>query len=201
VLGAALADNNRAEILTIQWHLDDAEALLRRAQRVMRAASYPLGATGTISGLARIAAWRGQLDEALDLQTTALAGFQELHADDQIADALVRLAEIHVLRGEPDTALVVLRDADVVLARLPDVTVLPATQLRWRARALLASGDIDAARSAFARALDKARADGSEYEMALATIGLARIDTDPKGLGDADAALARLGVLAPPPGS
>ena len=39
VLGAALADNNLAEILTLQFHLDAAESLLRPARRVTQAAT------------------------------------------------------------------------------------------------------------------------------------------------------------------
>ncbi len=43
VLGAALADNNLAEVLTLQFHLDAAEELLTRARRVTQAANYPHG--------------------------------------------------------------------------------------------------------------------------------------------------------------
>ncbi|MEO7372247.1 MAG: AAA family ATPase, partial [Ilumatobacteraceae bacterium] len=65
VLGAALADNNLAEILTLQFHLEAAEELLTRARRVTQAAQYPHGTMTTISGLSRIAAWKGDTTRAL----------------------------------------------------------------------------------------------------------------------------------------
>ncbi len=100
VVGAALADNNVAEMLTIQGRLDEAEVLLENANRVLQAASYPLGAVMTVSGLSRVAAWRGRSAEALRLQTDALSRFGELGADELVVDSLIRLVEIHVLAGE-----------------------------------------------------------------------------------------------------
>ena len=64
VVGAAMADNNLAEILTLQGHLGTAEELLRNAGRVARAANYRHGELATISGLSRIAAWRGDVAAA-----------------------------------------------------------------------------------------------------------------------------------------
>src|SRR4029078_5672822 len=75
VVGAALADNNIAEVRTLQMRLDDAERLLTHAKRVTVAANYPLGTFITVSGLARVAAWRGEIAEAQTLQSEALAGF------------------------------------------------------------------------------------------------------------------------------
>ena len=43
VLGSALADNNLAEVLTLQHRLDEAERLLIHARRVTEAANNPLG--------------------------------------------------------------------------------------------------------------------------------------------------------------
>ena len=201
VLGAALADNNRAELLTYQFQLDAAERLLTRARRVTEAANYPHGTLTTISGLSRVAAWRGNTDEALLLQNQALSGFRELGADDLVLDSLVRLVEIHVLAGEPMAALAAAAEAARALAFHGDVAVLPATLARLMARALILAGRDDEARDQFERALAVASGDGSAYEVALASMGIARMDGDESGVSRALAELAELGVNAAPPGS
>jgi tetratricopeptide (TPR) repeat protein len=129
VVGAALADNNVAEILTLQSRLDEAEVLLDHAHRVLLAASYPLGTVITRSGLARIAAWRGRGAEALELQTDSLREFRELDSQDHVVEALVRLVEIHVLAGEAAAAaaLDAAAEARRALEGDGDVPVLPAT--------------------------------------------------------------------------
>jgi len=147
VLGAALADNNRAEILTLQSRLDAAEALLKHARRVTQAASYPHGILTTISGLSRIEAWRGNTQVALDLQQEALDGFHDLGADDHVADSLVRVLEIHVMAGDATSALRAVDDATLAVSRLGHVAVLPATLARLSARALLLAGRPEDARS------------------------------------------------------
>jgi class 3 adenylate cyclase/tetratricopeptide (TPR) repeat protein len=201
VMGAALADNNIAEILTLQFRLDAAEALLVPARRVTEAANYPHGTMTTISGLSRIAAWRGDIVEALALQEEALRGFRDLRAEDLVADSLARLAEVHVIAGDAPAALTVVRQARKAVSNLKDVAVLPATIARLEGRALLLSGQRAEARQSFERALELATADGFIYEVALASLGLARIDEDEPRAAAALSQLSELDVLAPPPGS
>jgi tetratricopeptide (TPR) repeat protein len=201
VIGAALADNNLGEILTLQFRLSEAQPLLENARRVTLAAGYPHGTLATTSGLARIEAWSGRTDEALRLQHIALTGFTELGADDFVADSLVRLVEIHLLSGDPSSALAAAEQAATSLRRLGDVRVLPATLARLHGRASLALGDAGAARERFERALELATADGMVYEHALAALGMARVDRDEGAAAVALERLAQLGVLAPPPGS
>jgi len=201
VLGAALVDNNVAEILTLQFHLDAAEDLLLHARRVMQAASYPHGLMTTISGLSRVAAWRGDLSEALDLQLEALTGFRELQADDHVADSLVRLVEIHVLAARADEALTTARDAATQVGRLGEIAVLPATLARLTARAQLIAGRATEARAEFNKALALATADKFDYEIALASMGLGRLDDDDGRVSAAMVLLTKLGVEAAPPGS
>ncbi|HZY06440.1 MAG TPA: tetratricopeptide repeat protein [Ilumatobacteraceae bacterium] len=196
-----MADNNVAEILTLQFQLDAAEALLKQAHRVTQAASYPHGVLTTVSGLSRIEAWRGNSTEALSLQLQALDGFRALGADDHVADSLVRLAEIHILSGEAAWALDVVDQAARTIAGLGDVAVLPATLSRLHARALLLAGHHAEARRKFQAALDLASADGFVYEIALASMGLGRMDNDDQRVAVAMAQLKDLGVVAPPPGS
>ncbi|HEY5422456.1 MAG TPA: hypothetical protein VIK05_03230, partial [Ilumatobacteraceae bacterium] len=201
VLGAALADNNLAEILTLQFHIDAAEDLLARARRVTQAANYPHGVMTTISGLSRIAAWTGRTAEAVALQTEALSGFRALRADDFVADSLVRLVEIHVIAGDVGAALDAAAEARVAVAHLGDVAILPATLSRLQARALLLADRPDEARVEFQTAFDLATTDGFVYEVALASMGLGRLNDDDARVSAAMAQLSELGVLAPPPGS
>jgi ATP/maltotriose-dependent transcriptional regulator MalT len=203
VVGAALADNNIAEIMTLQSRLDEAEVLLQNAHRVLQAANYPLGAVITTSGLSRIAAWRGRVGEALDLQSGALQGFRELGAEDHAVESMVRLVEIHVLAGEAAAvaALDAAAEARRVLEGMGDVPVLPGTLSRLEARARRLSGDSAAARALLEQALDLATRDGFDYEVSLASLGIGRLDGDDDRIDAALARLGDLGVVTPPPGS
>ena len=59
---------------------------------------------------------------------------------------------------------------------------------------------IDEGREMFEKALRLAADDGSTYEMALASMGIARLDGDDAGVSYALAQLSELGVMAAPPG-
>jgi tetratricopeptide (TPR) repeat protein len=201
VVGAVLADNNLAEMLTMQFRLDEAEPLLRTARRVTAAAGYPHGLMIATSGLSRIASWQGRHGEARQLQNEALAGFRGLQADDLVADSLVRLVEIHLLAGDPMLALQTADEAASAIHALGDIPVIKATLARLRGRALLAQGDRDLARENFAAALEQATIESLPYEIALATLGCARAAGDPAGAQAALAMLDEIDVIAPPPGS
>lgn len=203
VVGAALADNNIAEILTLQNRLDEAEVLLDKARRVLQAASYPLGTAIATSGLSRIAAWRGDSADALRLQAVALERFRELGAEEHAMDSLIRLVEIHVLAAETAAAaaLDVAAEARSVLERAGDVPVLPGTLARLEARARRLSGDIPAARSLLDEAHELGTRDGFDYEVALSALAIGRLDGDEARIAEALAVLGDLGVVAPPPGA
>ncbi len=201
VMGAAMADNNLAEILTLQFHLEAAEGLLTRARRVTQAANYPHGLLTTTSGLSRIAAWQGRTADALRLQSEALTGFRELKADDLVADSLVRVVEIHVIAGDFSAAIAAADAAAKAVSALGKVPVLPATLARLRARALLLAGRETEARKSFETALDLATVDGFTYEIALASMGIGRMDGDDARVAAALVQLGELGVVAAPPGS
>ena len=155
----------------------------------------------TISGLSRIASWRGKTDEALRLQAEALSGFRDLGADDLVVDSLVRIVEIHVIAGDWSAALTASEEATKALARHGDVAVIPATLARLTARALILAGREGEARTLFERAIDLANRDGSTYEVALASLGIGRLNCDDSRVAHALAQLGELGVVAPPPGS
>jgi tetratricopeptide (TPR) repeat protein len=199
VVGAAIVDNNLAEILTVQSRLDQAEVLLRNARRVLRAANYSLGEMATISGLSRVAAWRGHAAEALELQLTALEGFRSLEADDYVLDSLVRLVEIHALAGDADAALVTADSAAAMLRRIGTVPVVPSTLARLRARALLAVGREHEAIESLERALALATDDAYAYEVALSSLMLGRLCHDEEQVNAAIAQLHDLDVPDVPP--
>ena len=201
VLGAALADNNLAELLTMQSQLDSAEDLFNRARRVLQAANYPYGVMSTISGLSRISSWRGETEEALRLQGEALQGFRDLGADDLVLDSLVRIVEIYVIAGEASAALTASEVASKALARHGAVAVIPATLARLTARALVLAGRQSEARAMFEKAIELAKTDGSRYEEVLASLGVGRLDHDDSRVSAALAQLAESGVEAPPRGS
>jgi tetratricopeptide (TPR) repeat protein len=201
VLGSVLADNNLAEVLTMQHRLDDAERLLIHARRVTEAANYPHYTLATTSGLSRIAAWRGDTAAALRLQMEALGGFAHIGAEDFVADSLVRLVEIHLIAGDAPAALATAERALAAITQLGDVPALPATLYRLRARANLAAGHAENARADFVRAIERADRDGYPYERALASIGLGRLEGNQSMIDAALADLAALDVLAPPPGT
>jgi tetratricopeptide (TPR) repeat protein len=199
VVGAATADNNLAEILTLQVRLDPAEELLRNALRVLRAANYTLGELATISGLSRVAAWRGDAAEALELQSTALEGFRGLAADDYVLDSHVRLVEIHALAGDTDAALVAADSAATMLNKFGAVPVVPSTLARLRGRALLDAGREREATQSLRRALALANEDGFAYEIALSALMLGRLRQDEEQIDAAMAQLQDLDVLDVPP--
>ena len=200
VVGAALADNNVGEILTVQFRLEAAESLLQPARRVLAAAGYPYGLYCTISGLSRIALWRGEVIRAQELQSEALEGFLQLGADDLVADSLLRMVEIHVIAGDGVAALAAADEAASALGHLGDVPVLPANLARLRGQAFVLMGRPDEARTQFERGRTIADAEDSAYEFALAQIGLGRVNDDHTLVDDGLARLADLDVLAPPPG-
>jgi tetratricopeptide (TPR) repeat protein len=199
VVGAAIVDNNLAEILTVQFRLDQADQLLQNARRVLRAANYTLGEMGTVSGLSRIAAWRGDATTALDLQSTALEGFRSLAADDYVLDSLVRLVEIHVLAGDPAAALDAADAAAAMLRRLGAVPVVPFTLARLRGRALLELGREHEGTECLQRALSLATDDGHAYEIALSSLMLGRLRGAEREVEQAMAQLHDLGIRDLPP--
>ncbi len=200
VVGAAMADNNLAEILTLQVRLDPAEDLLRNALRVTRAANYALGEMGTVSGLSRVAAWRGDAAEALELQSTALEGFRNLAADDYVLDSLVRLVEIHALAGDAEAAIVAADSATTMLKRLGAVPIVPSTLARLRGSALLHAGREQEATESLERALSLANEDRFAYEIALSSLMLGRVREDERQIHEAMEQLHELDVVGVPPG-
>ncbi len=118
-------------------------------------------------------------------------------------ESLVRLVEIHVLAAEAATAaaLDAAAEARRVLDANGDIPVLPGTLSRLEARARRLSGDLEGARSLLEQAHELATRDGFDYEVALASLAIGRMDGDQERIAAALARLTELGVVTPPPGS
>ncbi|MCC6226356.1 MAG: AAA family ATPase [Microthrixaceae bacterium] len=198
LVGAAIADNNTGEIRAGQQRLDEATELLSRAQRVLRAGGYPLGTALTVSGLARIAAWRGDLAGARASYDEVIEEFRRLGAEDYEADTLVRIAEWHLLAGSPEAALEVLDAAHAQSGRLGDPAMLAAAVERATGDAMWALGERAAARDIYRRGVDTAVRRRLRHEEALCRLGLSACgEEDQRPV--AEALFAQMGVLHPPP--
>jgi hypothetical protein len=113
-----------------------------------------------------------------------------------------RLAEMHVLAGEPEDALLLVDEVLVRAERL-GATLLVSRLLRVRGWALVQLGDAARAREPLDRSLTLARKRHDLYESALALEALARLEElttgDANGLdAEARALFAQLGVVGSP---
>ena len=104
-LGAAVQENNVAEVLSDQGRLAEAELLFRNMVRVSRAAHFPIGAALGTGNLGRLAARDGRFVEAYELLDEAAAAFAEIDAGRYVNETHARRAECLVLEGRHSEAL------------------------------------------------------------------------------------------------
>jgi tetratricopeptide (TPR) repeat protein len=104
-LGAAVQENNVAEVLSDQGRLEEAEPLFRSMVRVCRAARFPIGTALGTGNLGRLAARDGRFDEAHALLEEAAAQFAEIDAGRYVNETRARRAECLVLEGRYAEAL------------------------------------------------------------------------------------------------
>jgi class 3 adenylate cyclase/tetratricopeptide (TPR) repeat protein len=104
-LGAAVQQNNVAEVLSDQGRLEEAEVLFRDMVRVSRAARFPIGTALGTSNLGRLAARAGRFAEAHELLDEAAAAFAEIDAGRYVNETHARRAECLVLEGRYTEAL------------------------------------------------------------------------------------------------
>ena len=129
-----------------------------RWTRRARAAGSLLMTAVVDGNLGRLAARKGQHDEARRLLTTALAAFREIDAAAFVLEMQARLAEAAVLAGDHDQAL---RDAEVaeLTSEVAPPPPLQAMLHRMRGYAHLQAGRHEDAARNFAHSLDaRARA-------------------------------------------
>lgn len=202
VVGAAMVDNNIAEILSDQGRLDEARALFESAREAWQATGYEGGLALVTSNLGRLAARAGDAAAAAELLAEARRRFAELGAAVSELETEARQVEAQLLVGAgtgwPDVLEGMLRR----VRTLGGADVLEPALLRLLGQARAAAGDRPGALGALDDAVERAEAQGADYEVALSLA--ARAEAAGGGDGarrDARAAARRftaLGVAAVP---
>lgn len=196
-LGAAVQENNVAEVLSDQGRLEEAEPLFRNMVRVCRAARFPIGASLGTSNLGRLAARDGRFAEAHELFDDSAAGFAAIDAGRYVNETHARRAECLVLEGRFAEALEV-ASALVEAARETPFGGLEALVERTIGLALHQARRPEEGRPHLLESLRIARELEAVYERALTLRALADTkapDADAHR-AESEALLARLGVVA-----
>jgi tetratricopeptide (TPR) repeat protein len=197
VVGAALAQNNEAELLTDQGRYDEARSLLDDARRVWRAAGYRVGVVMTTSGLSRLELRAGRIGSAEAMLAEALDEFRVLGAMSYVLDASVRQVECLLYANRPGEAIALATRIERELASAA-VPVLPATLARFHGMALLQRGDRGAAVVKLREAVAAARHAEADYEVARCLEALLAAGDPEVDLAEPLGILDRLGVVASP---
>jgi tetratricopeptide (TPR) repeat protein len=198
-LGAAVQENNVAEVLSDQGRLGEAALLFRNMVRVSRAARFPIGAALGTGNLGRLAAREGRFAEAHGLLDEAAAAFAEIDAGRYVNETHARRAECLVLEGRYSEALEV-ASALVEASRETPFGGLEALVERTIGLALHQARRPDEGTPHLLESLRIARDLRAVYEVALTLRALA--DTNAPGSdalrAESDEILARLGVISLP---
>jgi class 3 adenylate cyclase/tetratricopeptide (TPR) repeat protein len=162
---AALAGANLGELLVSRRRLDEAEAVLADARRILRAANLAPYAIFADTQLARLALERGRVDEAADrLAGIAVEAEAIGHAGISL-EVSIYLAEALARAGRPADALAVLERAERNAGE--EAAFLGVALNRVRGSALLALGRFEEAELRLAEALIGSREQNLLYEEAL----------------------------------
>lgn len=170
VLGAAIAANNLAEILSDQAKLEEAEIIFQDALSTTKAAGHGRVIYAIASNLGRAAARAGRFQEASALLQEALIGFRELGDGQNAALTEARIAESRIFAGQPEAGLTL---ANRILAS--DPPGLGPLLHRIIGYAHAQAGKLDESRKSLEESLRLAREAGERYEMALSLDALASV--------------------------
>lgn len=170
VLGAAIAANNLAEILSDQGKLQEAESIFKDALSTTKAASHGRLIHAIASNLGRAAARAGRFDEASALLEEGVAGFRELGDGHNAALTEARMAESYILEGQAQAGLTL---ANRILAT--DPPGLGSLLHRTIGYAQAQAGNLDESRKSLEESLRLAREAGERFEIALSLEALARL--------------------------
>ena len=200
-IDSALQNKNLGELLLSRGRLNEAEALLTEALRVMRACGWTEGIGAVETQMGQLLIERGALDEADELPVRTAAESTAIGQPQTALEAIVIRAAGRVLAGECELALSMLPSepgpADEGSAILgPRVALV-------RALACARLGRLDEARRACRAGREAARAHGLPYEEGLlgrAAMDIARLTDGPADPGAVEAArqLDDLGVVRLP---
>jgi class 3 adenylate cyclase/tetratricopeptide (TPR) repeat protein len=196
-----ISQANIAEIRLEQGHVEEAERLLRNAERTARAGAYFMPQAYISGLLGRAAALAGRFDEAAHWLDTARSIFERIGYRPQVFEIQVRLAELCALRGDGERALEETDESLRMAAEFGGIAArLPLVQ-RIRAFALAGLGRLAEARAALDESLAAARARRATHEIGLTLDALAQLDRlegkepDPSGLRESEEILGRLGIV------
>jgi class 3 adenylate cyclase/tetratricopeptide (TPR) repeat protein len=208
---AAMSDVNIGEILADQGRAEEAESRAREALRIWK---NPGAEAGTIAAeatrlLGYALAQQGRFDEALPLLEESRGAFREACDRSEELEAELRIAQCLLLQGEAQAALERATTAVSEVDRSLNPMLVAALQ-RVRGMALMESGRLDEAGTAFEDSLAVARSEAldagvksADYELGLTYDALARLAeltgrSDQNYASRRDAILGDLGVLASP---
>ncbi len=192
---AAETDANVGEILSDQGRLQEAEAHLRRAQRVWNATGHQEGVAFANMVLGRLAVRAGRAQEGTALLEAAAANMRRAGVGYYADRATAFLAEGHALGGDPE------RGVEMASGLVAAGSSYVALLRRASGTALCRMGDRDGARRELELALVAARRGGEDYEVALTLDVLATVDTlDAERHAERDTIVERLGIVRLPAG-
>ncbi len=199
VLTGGHATNNRAEILLDQGRLAEAAELFEAALRTYRAAKFPVGEALVKINLGRLAAEEGRFADAHDYLDDARAQLELLGAESYLIETDARKAQAFVLEGRHAEAAERAQEALERMRAAGELGVRSALLERLLALAAVQARVPAEAVPHFEESVRLARSLGAQYELgrtlhAKFVTGLASDDE----LGEAEAILERLGIVALP---
>jgi class 3 adenylate cyclase/tetratricopeptide (TPR) repeat protein len=178
LVNVAQAAANLAEILVEQGRYEDAEPLLREARRVWRSSGFAMGVAAVNNCLGRGLGRSGRTAEGVELLRDAKARFEQLGHPPYAAESGARLAEVHAFAGHWADALAELDSLNGAATEEAGPQVV-ALAMRVRGTALARLAELDGAREWLQRCRDTGDKQGVEWEAALASIELARLQGTP----------------------
>jgi len=193
VVGAAASVNNVAEILSDQGHAEEAIDGFRQALYVWESSNFSVGVALASINLGRALTRSGRFDDAARSLGKGLRLFSEMGAESYVLETRLRMAELELARGEPNSAAAM---ADEVLSAVssdPSTLMLRAGLLR-----VVGQSNLAELRTSLACAEEA----NSLFEVALTLETLTRLDSAadeiPTWTGRLADARERLGIVAIP---
>ncbi len=204
LLNAAVASLGIAEVLSDRGELAEAELTFQKTLPVWKASEYHYFLGYCIWMLGRVSLRGNKVDEAIARFAEARKLLTDVGAEHEVLDIDARIAECHLLKGEPDAALAA---ADEILAKQDSsgaIARLTPLLNRIRGYAMQMRGDPWGARDAFDTSLAVARERKERFEIALTLNALIELDrlegVEPpqEVVDESRAAIAKLKIRALP---
>jgi class 3 adenylate cyclase/tetratricopeptide (TPR) repeat protein len=201
--GASFVLTNRAELLSDQGRLEEAEPLFRQALVVGRAAGTGPHIANNLADYGRLCARAGRFDEARTMLAEAKEAYGQAGERGEVLLTDAKLAECMMLEGRSEEALALASSALDRVRTLETVYAVVPALVRVQGCALAQLGRFDEARRALEESLDSARGNGVPYEVGLTLDALTRLgppvcDRPDELARERDEIFAKLHVVATP---